>query len=231
MVIHFDFAENGSLRYQDAAMSTYWHQKQVSLFTIVKYAQDGTKSAVYLSDELRHSKETVTIYLEQLLMDFSEPSDVVHFISDGPASQFKNRFMVHYMRTLISKFALSSLHWNFSASGHGKGPVDGIGATIKRGVYSKIMARQALLNTVEDYYQVAKQVSEKISVSYLSKTKIIERYKTVEPEILNTPEVRTISVLHLYAVILYKSKFVFFRLKVSCLLIIGGVPLMMTKFN
>ena len=34
VVLHFDFAENGSLRYQDAAMSTYWHQKQVSLFTI-----------------------------------------------------------------------------------------------------------------------------------------------------------------------------------------------------
>lgn len=59
--------------------------------------------------------------------------ETVHFLSDSPSSQYRNKFIFY----LITKFQdmnqnISKVTWNYQESGHGKGAPDGIGAVVKR---------------------------------------------------------------------------------------------------
>ena len=53
----------------------------------------------------------------------------VSICSDGPPSQFRNRFIAAAIPVLEAKHQLY-ITWNFFATSHGKGPVDGIGGSV-----------------------------------------------------------------------------------------------------
>ena len=55
----------------------------------------------------------------------------VHIWSDGPSSQFKNQYVAAALPWLQAETNIQ-VDWNFFATSHGKGAVDGIGGTIKR---------------------------------------------------------------------------------------------------
>ena len=50
--------------------------------------------------------------------------------SDGPKNQFKNKYVMGSLDK-VSRKPKVHLIWNFSATSHGKGHVDGLGATVK----------------------------------------------------------------------------------------------------
>jgi hypothetical protein len=51
-------------------------------------------------------------------------------LSDGASSHFKNNYTLLNLLYHKKDFGLEAA-WTFSATGHGKGPCDGIGATVK----------------------------------------------------------------------------------------------------
>lgn len=131
-IFHFDFSENFTLEYKDAAQSTYWALNQVTLFTVALYVPGKkAKMLVYVSDSRDHTKRSICFYLSDLLRSHCDASDDVIFWSDGPASQFKNKFMLKYfkyMQMAKSKFSLNKIEWNFFATSYGKGAIDGVRA-------------------------------------------------------------------------------------------------------
>lgn len=56
----------------------------------------------------------------------------IHFISDCPATQYRIKQNFCLLSSLIYKYRFQRTTWNFSEARHGKGPADGIGASIKR---------------------------------------------------------------------------------------------------
>ncbi|GBO07167.1 hypothetical protein AVEN_197065-1 [Araneus ventricosus] len=57
----------------------------------------------------------------------------IHFLSDDPNTQYKNKNMFYLAATMVTKeLAVDSLQWHYSDKGHGKGAPDGIGGCIKR---------------------------------------------------------------------------------------------------
>ena len=58
----------------------------------------------------------------------------VHFVSDGPSTQYKNKTNFYLLGTVFKRDnpQFQTVHWNFSGAGHGKSPADGVGASIKR---------------------------------------------------------------------------------------------------
>lgn len=50
--------------------------------------------------------------------------------------------------------------WTFSASGHGKGPSDGIGATVKSSANRSILTSSKTLSSAEDFYKLTKKINE-----------------------------------------------------------------------
>ncbi len=68
----------------------------------------------------------------------------IYYISDGAASQYKNR----------KKFIIS-VEWHFSATSHGKGACDGVGGTVKR-----LAARASLQRPTEQQIMTPYQLYE-----------------------------------------------------------------------
>ena len=89
------------------------------------------------------------------------------FFSDGAASQFKQRLTLCEI-TLLGK----SLNWNFFATGHGKGAVDGIGGTLKRDVYTVALAKNIAIKNIDDFFDVVLETSIKPNVLKCSKNYI-----------------------------------------------------------
>ena len=153
--MQFDFSQNMSCEWQDAPMSTHWHKTQITIFTCVCWFQGSKFCKVVVSDDRGHNKESIIVFLDTLLQFIPEHVKFVDFWSDGPSSQFKNRFaasMINYFQ----KEKSITIRWNYFASSHGKGPVDGVGAIIKRFVTQKIMTRKSIVTDVKTFLEAAK---------------------------------------------------------------------------
>ena len=81
---------------------------------------------IIASDDLNHGKETVVSYIDHLLNTLPAAVKSLSIWSDGPSSQFKNRFVVAAIASLQEKHDIN-ITCNYFATSHGKGPVDGIG--------------------------------------------------------------------------------------------------------
>ena len=64
-------------------------------------------SYVITTDELSHSKETVIPLITGILNEIPEEIEVLHIWSDGPFSQFKNKFIAATISMLEEEYKLS----------------------------------------------------------------------------------------------------------------------------
>ncbi|CAF2099607.1 unnamed protein product [Rotaria magnacalcarata] len=92
------------------------------------------------------------------------------------------------------------LSWHYFATSHGKGVVDGLGATVKRLAYSAILAGQHC-NSAADFVVIPKSKTNAIEISEIklhfiddSMAKMESIFKSVKP-ILETKETHSIKVL------------------------------------
>jgi len=92
-LVQIDFSENYTCVSQDEIQAAHWNQKQVSLFTTAMWYDGRIHSQVTASNNITHSKETVVAYIDKLLDDLPIIVKLVLIWSDGPSSQFKNRFI------------------------------------------------------------------------------------------------------------------------------------------
>ena len=78
------------------------------------------------TDLTDHTNTTIVVYLDYLLNIHAVYRSNIFLWSDGTSSRFKNRFMARFMEMSEEKHA-SNISWNFFATSHGKGAVDGVG--------------------------------------------------------------------------------------------------------
>ena len=97
-----------------------------------------------------------------------------YIFSDGPSSQFKNKYIVNFLHKLNQTI---HIQWNFLATSHGKGVVDGVGGTIKRLVWKALIARKAaVVVDAKTFYLVAKQLQSSVNVSLIDKEQILKKF-------------------------------------------------------
>ena len=93
-------------------------------------------SYAIVSDNLNHDKKAVytsnSLLMSELKQAMPWPITMVHYWSDGAASQLKNRYNFLNVAFHQSDFECDA-DWSFSCTSHGKGPVDGVGGQ-ERGV-------------------------------------------------------------------------------------------------
>ena len=65
---------------------------------------------------------------------------------------------------MLSKKYNVKLSWNFSATSHGKGPVDGAGATLKRHAMEKVQTHKVTINNVDEFYQAIRDSNIKVTL-------------------------------------------------------------------
>lgn len=98
------------------------------------YTAEGSQAYATISDPLRHDEQAVWAHLKPVLdeVQFNPRINTVHFMSDGPLTQYRNRKNFYLMCTLPFLRGIKEITWNFSEKAHGKGAPDGVGGSMKR---------------------------------------------------------------------------------------------------
>ena len=89
--------------FQDEIQSAHRKQDQVSLLTAAIWFDGKLHPKVIVSDNLDHGKGTVVAYIDYLLNTLPAPVKTVSIWSDGPSSQFKNKYIYHCSHTSTSR--------------------------------------------------------------------------------------------------------------------------------
>ncbi|KXJ17259.1 hypothetical protein AC249_AIPGENE8686 [Exaiptasia diaphana] len=124
-VLQVDFGKNYSCINQDEIQAAHWNA-QVTLFTVGIWtkAEGGNvfESYVIVSDDTDHDNKSVTAFLWYIVNEFvmkkHQNIKTLYAFSDGPSSQFKNRYIVNFLHKVKK---LINIQWNYFATAHGKG--------------------------------------------------------------------------------------------------------------
>ena len=101
---------------------------------------------------------------------------MINIFSDSAASQFKQRYLFSNLYEWQSEFSIQ-LIWNFFATSHGKGAVDGIGGSVKR-CLEKDPRNCNSSTDAESYAAVAMENNPNITVIFVS-SEVIKRKSAV----------------------------------------------------
>ena len=130
----------------------------MSLFTACAWVKGEANSFVVVTDYMHHDKYMSMISIVKilkLLMIKYPTLDNLHLFSDGAAQHFKQRFFFNGVTMLPVALGKEDINFTITydqfATSHGKGAVDGIGGTSKRGVMARVVSRQAIVKTAEDF--------------------------------------------------------------------------------
>jgi len=148
VIIHIDFSENWTVKILSAVQSAHFGAslEQISLHTGVAYFGNKlSMSFCSVSDNKDHGPAAVWSHLLPVLLHIRQmyDIDVLHVISDGPTTQYQNRYNFFLASIIPGLLGFQRTWWNFSEAGHGKGPADGVGAAVKR------LANQCVLSGEE----------------------------------------------------------------------------------
>lgn len=110
-VMQVDFAENYSIIQQDEIQSAHWAHSQITIFTCCIWHKDRVYSFVVISDDLKHSKNSVFAFMKANIVKFKKVVPLVNKLivfSDNCAGQFKSRYMSQLSATLRKILELQS---------------------------------------------------------------------------------------------------------------------------
>lgn len=175
LILQMDFAENYRLINQNEIQEAHFSYQQVTIFTCVAWLRGETESFAVISEKLTHNKYDVYCFLtkivHQIQSQYKEISTVFIF-SDGSTSQFKNKYILTSIPSFVSEFGCKHFEWNFFATSHGKGAVDGIGAVVKRKVWQAVKANNIILPDAFAFYECARKIIKGVRLLYTSAKEI-----------------------------------------------------------
>ncbi|CAH2108576.1 unnamed protein product [Euphydryas editha] len=138
---------------------------------------------------MRHDAAAVWAHIVPLLeyiMTTKNNINYLHFLSDSPSSQYRNKTMFYIISKLHWYFRnLELVTWNFSEAGHGKGAADGVGGTIKRTADAAVAKGKDIV-TLEDFMTTITQSTEKIKLEIVNDYQIFEKDLLIPSEKLQT---------------------------------------------
>ena len=116
IVLQVDFSENATITAQKKVQAAHWHHGQATVFTIHAWIDSTTNfSMVVISDDLNHTKYSIFVFMQCILQCLREKFPHIKYVnvfSDGPTSQFKQRFLFSNVHYLERDHELS-IRWNF----------------------------------------------------------------------------------------------------------------------
>lgn len=147
-VINVDFSENYTGKCATEVQSAHFgaSKTQMTIHTGVLYMKNCVKGFATISPNLDHDAVSVFGHVHEILAHFKKqgllaPIKKIHFVSDGPSTQYKNKNIFFLMTLRLSKFfpQFKFITYNYFAAGHGKSAADGIGGSLKRMADSAVL--------------------------------------------------------------------------------------------
>lgn len=175
LLLQIDFAENYRLTHQNEIQSAHFSYHQVTIFTCVAWFAGASQSLAVISDKLTHNKHDVYIFVINLIIEIKKKFgnfSKVFIFSDGSCAQFKNKYILTSLADILKEIGCQSIEWNFFASSHGKGAVDGVGAVIKRKVWQITKSKNVVLPDALAFYQCAENNIKGIKIYFMPSAQI-----------------------------------------------------------
>lgn len=184
-IVHIDFSENYGYKYHSEVQSFHFgsSRKELTLHTAVIYVtnEDGQitpKSLCTVSENMRHDAAAIWAHIVPLLeyiQTTNKNVNQLHFLSDSPSSQYRNKTMFYIISKLYWNFPnLELVTWNFSEAGHGKGAADGVGGTVKR-VADAAVAKGKDIDNIDDFMTIVAQSAENVKLEIINDYQIFEK--------------------------------------------------------
>ena len=129
-----------------------------------KNGQVSHKSKVFISHELGHNLATVLAFIKELIPHLKKVMlpqiKHIHYYADSPTSQCRNKSIFYLLSHHKELFGVSA-SWNSFEAGHGNGPCDGVGGSVKLNAWPmKITIQDA-----SDFFTWTQQHQSSSSVS------------------------------------------------------------------
>lgn len=199
LVLQIDFAENYRLIFQNEVQSAHFTYRQVTIFTCVAWLIGGVKSYAIISDKLTHNKFDVCCFLTKLVKMIKKAHGQfqnIYVFSDGCSFQFKNKFIARSLPDFVSEFGCKVFEWNYFATSHGKGAVDGVGATIKRKVWQMTKTKNLILENAFSFYECARSNIIGVNLIYISSEEVDKFSTLLTEKWKELPQIRGIHQIH-----------------------------------
>ena len=166
-VVHVDYSENYNRKWSREIKEVHFggSHRQVTLHTGVLMVSGGRlESFASVSDCLWHDAAApwahLSPVLEHLRVQYPAVTKV-HFLSDGPTSQHRNKTAFYLASTVPFLKCFNYVTWNFTEASHGKGAPDGVGGALKN-LADQIVASgtdipdmRALITTLNEHSSVS----------------------------------------------------------------------------
>ena len=128
-----------------------------------------------------------------------QPIETVFIVSDGCASQFHSRYvfsLLTHMQPYINT------EWHYNEAHHGKGPMDGIGGTVKILVYRRGLSGDVVINTPKEFANFADQITS-VNCLFLENTELLKEPEEVTkappiPSTLKIHKVQRVANGHIF---------------------------------
>lgn len=126
-----------------------------------------------MSPSKRHDPSAIWAHLKPILEQLKNKGiETVHFFSDGPVTQYRNRDNFYFMKTFYKEMGFKNATWNFSEPSHGKGAPDGVGAAVKR-VADGLVSKGTDIPDAERLYREL-QGKTNVKLFYIPESEILE---------------------------------------------------------
>lgn len=89
----------------------------------------------------------------------SKSVKTVHYLTDSPTSQYRNKTIFQFVSQHFNEFGVNA-RWNYLESGHGKGPCDGLGASVKRSAGDAVKHGKCSIQNADDFFAWATSAVE-----------------------------------------------------------------------
>jgi hypothetical protein len=194
-----DYSENYACVYQDEPSAVFFDRKQVTVHPMVIHYKDLTGSMqhisyVGLSDEKLHSAPTTLAFITKMYPELKKvlpDISMVHFISDSPSSQYRNRSIMKLLANHPAFFNGISASWQYLEKGHGKGPCDGVGGSLKKSA-DQAVKKGEIISNAHDMLKWSQKFGGSITCILVTAHDINE----AEKKLRNSEYVKGISAIH-----------------------------------
>ena len=170
-----DYSENYPCVYQEEPAQAFFDRSMVTIHPMVINYRDADnklqhKSFVGISPEKAHNAPTTFAFLKKLVplvREILPDLERIHYISDSPTSQYRNRSIAKVIANHLQYFPGISGTWDYLQVGHGKSACDGVGGSIKKSADIAVK-RNTIIANAQDFFQWAVENNDVMQCVYVS---------------------------------------------------------------
>ena len=163
--MYVNYSENYKNKHQNETKSAFYGQGQLTVYTACIYvnADGGVKCKNYalITLENDHSYNVSFALNDFLIKELQKiyPISAINFWCDGCASQFQNKYAFY----MIAKCDNMKIECYYFEANYSKGPVDGIGGSVKHAVYRNVLSTKVIIENLLQFASYAVSILSLIS--------------------------------------------------------------------